>query len=92
MNRGDEAISEKKILNLKHQILNKRKEDLIRLIQIPMLKTFRILIFGFVWRLNFGIWNLVNEIATPRQVEARNDTEGYYLKLQTYEVSPSYSN
>jgi hypothetical protein len=27
----------------------------------------------FVWNLDFGIWNLVNGIATPRQVGARND-------------------
>jgi hypothetical protein len=34
-----------------------------------------------------------NEIATPRQVEARNDTEGYYPMLQTYyEVSQIYLN
>ena len=31
------------ILNRKHEILNKRKEDLILLIQIPMPKTFRVL-------------------------------------------------
>jgi len=29
---------------------------------------------GFIWRSDFGIWNLANEIATPRQVGARNDT------------------
>jgi len=34
-----------------------------------------------------------NEIATPRQVGARNDTEGYYQMLQTYyKVSPIYLN
>jgi hypothetical protein len=27
---------------------------------------------------------LATEIATPRQVGARNDTEGYYSMLQTY--------
>ncbi|MGA8849464.1 MAG: hypothetical protein WB564_06560 [Dehalococcoidia bacterium] len=34
-----------------------------------------------------------NEIATPRQGEARNDMEGYYQMLQTYcKVSPIYLN
>jgi hypothetical protein len=35
---------------------------------------------------------LCNEIATPRQVGARNDTEGYYPVLQTYKVSLIYLN
>jgi hypothetical protein len=39
-----------------------------------------VVIFGFVWKLDFGIWNLASEIATPRQVGARNDTKGYYTK------------
>jgi hypothetical protein len=34
-----------------------------------------------------------NEIATPRQVGARNDTDGYYPMLQIYyKVSPTYLN
>ena len=34
-----------------------------------------------------------NEIATPRQVGARNDTEGYYPMLQAYyKVSLTYLN
>ena len=34
-----------------------------------------------------------NEIATPRQVGVRNDTEGYYPMLQTYyKVSLIYLN
>ena len=37
------------------------------------------------------LW-LRNEIATPRQIGARNDTEGYYPMLQTYKVSPIYLN
>jgi hypothetical protein len=33
-----------------------------------------------------------NEIATPRQVGVRNDTEGYYSMLQTYNMSLIYLN
>jgi hypothetical protein len=34
-----------------------------------------------------------NEIATPRQVGARNDTESYYPMLQVYyKVSPIHLN
>jgi hypothetical protein len=32
-----------------------------------------VVIFGFIWKLDFGIWNLANGIATPRLVGARND-------------------
>jgi hypothetical protein len=38
------------------------------------------------------VWNLANEIATPRQVGARNDMGGYYPMLRTYKVSPIYLN
>jgi hypothetical protein len=55
--KSDKAISsttggclkgKQEILNPKHEILNKRKEKVILLIEIPMPKTFRILIFEFV--------------------------------------------
>jgi hypothetical protein len=42
-----------------------------------MTKIQKGLVFEFVWSLAFGIWNLATAIATPRQVGARNDTEGY---------------
>jgi len=45
-----------------------------------MLKTFRILIFEFVWRLDFGIWNLANELATP---SARNDSGGCHCAMKS---------
>jgi len=41
---------------------------------------------------NYSRLQLRNEIATPRQVGARNDTEGYHPMLQTYKVSPVYLN
>jgi len=47
------------ILNPKHEILNNIKN------QNTNDQT--------VWSLDFGIWNLVSGIATPRQVGARND-------------------
>jgi len=47
---------------------------------------------GEVPESNYSMLQLCNEIATPRQVGARNDTEGYYPMLQTYKVSPIYLN
>jgi hypothetical protein len=41
---------------------------------------------------NYSRLQVRNEIATPRQVGARNDTEGYYPMLQTYNVSLNYLN
>jgi len=41
---------------------------------------------------NYSRLRLRDEIATPRQVGARNDTEGYYPMLQAHEVSPIYLN
>ena len=41
---------------------------------------------------NYNGLRLQNEIATPRQVGARNDTEGYYPMLQTYKVLLIYLN
>ena len=38
---------------------------------------------------NYSRLQVRNEIATP---SARNDTEGYYPMLQTYNVSPIYLN
>jgi hypothetical protein len=39
-----------------------------------------------------AIWVAAIEIATPRQVGARNDMGGYDPTLQTYKVSPIYLN
>jgi len=47
---------------------------------------------GEVPQSNYSRLQLRNEIATPRQVGARNDTEGHYPMLQTYKVSPIYLN
>ena len=35
------------------------------------------ILHGFVYRLDSGIWNSGDEIATPRQVGARNDMRDY---------------
>jgi hypothetical protein len=53
--------------------------------------SFCTFIFTFCMDL-FGIWNLATGIATPRQVGAGNDTEGYYPMLQAYKVSLIYLN
>ena len=47
---------------------------------------------GFVDFLAFVAFVELLEIATPRQVGARNNTEGYYPTLQTDIVSPIYLN
>jgi hypothetical protein len=72
MNRGDEAIPEREILNPKHQIPNSKQYQMTRLkyqindkAQNPNKKNA---VAGFIGVkvLSFGIWNLANKIATPR--------------------------
>jgi hypothetical protein len=61
LRKGDEAIPKRQILNPKYQIPDNFKA--------PNTNAERclgsgVLIFGFVWSLDFGIWSLVKGIAT----------------------------
>jgi hypothetical protein len=86
--RIDSAISERKILNSKHQIQKEIQKSKFKITgQKAKNLTFALSFCIFICFLHFegicleiGFWNLDNEIATPSTC---SDTEDYYSVLQT---------
>jgi hypothetical protein len=70
------------ILNFKHQIPNNIKIT-VQNTNAQNSLAFRILIFGFVWSLDFGIWSLANGIALPLQANKIVGNSGKMKKTLT---------